>query len=202
MYRGIIQPVFLTEQINNQDPNERLRKLTSANVVIGLKFEMEDNRSLANQYYSQVVAMSQINMPEYQFAQNTLLGNSSLDLFIDEKIKPIAVINFEANGFSDYEAKIIANRIASLLIQSNQFTVLERAKMDDILKEQEFQLTDCTSNECVVEVGQLLGVQLMLAGSIGRFGNLNTIEKRIIDVQTGKIVRSASQEILGEKNYS
>ncbi|HDR05937.1 MAG TPA: DUF2380 domain-containing protein [Candidatus Marinimicrobia bacterium] len=129
-------------------------------------------------------------------------GNSSLDLFIDEKIQPIAVINFEANGFSDYEAKIIANRIASLLIQSNQFTVLERAKMDDILKEQEFQLTDCTSNECVVEVGQLLGVQLMLAGSIGRFGNLNTIEKRIIDVQTGKIVRSASQEILGEKNYS
>ncbi|HDR05943.1 MAG TPA: hypothetical protein ENN84_11970, partial [Candidatus Marinimicrobia bacterium] len=74
MYRGIIQPVFLTEQINNQDPNEWLRKLTSANVVIGLKFEMEDNRSLANQYYSQVVAMSQINMPEYQFAQNTLQG--------------------------------------------------------------------------------------------------------------------------------
>ena len=74
-----------------------------------------------------------------------------------------------------------------------------KAKMYEILEEQGFQLTGCVSSECVVEAGQLLGVQLMLAGSLGRFGNLNIIDLRIIDVETSAIIRSISHEFEGRK---
>ena len=70
--------------------------------------------------------------------------------------------------------------------------------MLQILQEQDFQMTGCTSDECAVEVGQLLGARLMLAGSIGRVGNTWTVEMRIIDVETGAVMKSASYDTRGE----
>ncbi|SVD57340.1 uncharacterized protein METZ01_LOCUS410194, partial [marine metagenome] len=43
----------------------------------------------------------------------------------------------------------------------------------------------CTSEECAVEVGQLLGVQNMIGGSIGRVGETFTLDVRMISVQSG-----------------
>jgi curli biogenesis system outer membrane secretion channel CsgG len=123
----------------------------------------------------------------------------SLDLTIDKDKKTIAVSDFEALGFNENELKLVTNKMTSLLIDKNLFTVLERAKMEEILNEQGFQLTGCVSNECVVEAGQILGVQLMLTGTIGRFGNLNVIDIRIVDVETSKIVKSISIEIEGPR---
>ena len=58
------------------------------------------------------------------------------------------------------------------------------AQMSQILEEQDFQLTGCTTNECAVEIGQLIGAQHMLDGSIGKFGTVYTIDMKIIDVDT------------------
>ena len=55
--------------------------------------------------------------------------------------------------------------------------------MGEVLKEQGFQQSCCTSNECVVEVGQLLGVQQMISGSIGKVGDIFTVSVRIIDIK-------------------
>jgi hypothetical protein len=57
--------------------------------------------------------------------------------------------------------------------------------MEEVLQEQGFQQTGCTSEECAVEVGQLLGVQNMIGGSIGRVGETFTIDVRMISVQSG-----------------
>ena len=67
-----------------------------------------------------------------------------------------------------------------------------------ILNEQNFQLTGCTSDEYTVEVGQLLGAQFMLAGSIGKIGSLYAVDLRIIDVEKGSITKSVSYDIQGE----
>jgi hypothetical protein len=63
--------------------------------------------------------------------------------------------------------------------------LVERGKMEEELQEQGFQQTGCTSEECAVEVGQLLGVQNMIGGSIGRVGETFTLDVRMISVQSG-----------------
>ena len=70
--------------------------------------------------------------------------------------------------------------------------------MQQILEEQNFQLTGCTSDECAVEIGQLLSVNTMVAGSIGKVGATFSIVVRIIDVQTGKIDRTIIRGYRGE----
>jgi hypothetical protein len=47
-------------------------------------------------------------------------------------------------------------------------------------------------------MGQLLGVDAMVIGSVGKVGKTYSVTVRMLDLQTGKIVHSASQYYKGE----
>ncbi len=128
-----------------------------------------------------------------------LIGLMSLPvLLIGQEKKTLAILDLDAIGVSAQEAQVLTNRLRSNLVNLGVYQVIDRGLMEQILLEQDFQMTGCTSNECAVEVGRLLGAQLMLAGSIGKIGFLFSMELRIIDVQTGGIIRSVSQDIEGD----
>ncbi|MBC8402784.1 MAG: PEGA domain-containing protein [Candidatus Marinimicrobia bacterium] len=113
-------------------------------------------------------------------------------------ITTIAVLDLEARGMSTSEAAILTDRLRSTLIKVGQYTVVDRANMEEVLTEQGFQQTGCTSDECVAEVGKLLGVQHMVSGSLGRFGKAYTIQLQILNVETGAIEQSSTYDYEGE----
>ena len=117
---------------------------------------------------------------------------------IDSLKKSIAVLNLDAYGISKNDALALTNRLTTELFKSNYFNVVERAKMEEILKEQGFQLSGCTTSECLVEAGKLLNVELMLGGSVSKLDNYYAIELRVIDVETGGILSVASVDIKGD----
>lgn len=118
-----------------------------------------------------------------------------------QRKKTIAVLNFVNSGGVDKdEISILTDRFNNFLVNTNIYKVLEREKMDAILKEQDFTMTDnCNSAECAVQIGQLLGMDQMIAGKIGKFGVMYTLDIRIIDVSTGEILRTKSENYKGEK---
>ncbi len=97
----------------------------------------------------------------------------------------VAVIDFDASGISQLEATSLTNRFRTAVGDVGVMRLVERGMMEEVLQEQGFQQTGCTSEECAVEVGQLLGVQNMIGGSIGRVGDTFTIDARMISVQSG-----------------
>ncbi|MBN2278941.1 MAG: hypothetical protein JXQ65_00010 [Candidatus Marinimicrobia bacterium] len=111
---------------------------------------------------------------------------------------PIAVLDFLSNGLSGQEAQALTDRFRNELFQYKNFDIMERAYMEEILDEQGFQLSGCTSDECVIEAGKLVGVEQMVGGSISRVGETFTIAARIISVETGKILNTASYDYTGE----
>ena len=121
----------------------------------------------------------------------------SLTRVYPQDLPVIAVLDFDALGISEQEAQVLTNRVRANLVRTGAYTVIDRGQMQGILEEQDFQQTGCVSDECAVEVGALLGASLMLAGSIGRFGSLWTIEMRIMDVATSRITKSASYDVQG-----
>ena len=74
----------------------------------------------------------------------------------------IAVLELEPVGLSHNEAQVLSNRLRTELFKTEKYTVLERDKMDEILIEQGFQLSGCTTNDCVIEAGKLIGVGQMI----------------------------------------
>jgi TolB-like protein len=104
----------------------------------------------------------------------------------------IAVTDLQAEGIEPSEARVITDRLCSELIATRAFTVLERGQMDEVLKEQGFQQSGCVSEDCMVEVGQVLGVSHIVAGRIGQIGRTITLGVRLVDVGTARIVQDIS----------
>ena len=106
----------------------------------------------------------------------------------------IALSDLAAQGVDASVSSIISDRLRNELFATGLFTVVERSQMQQILKEQGFQQSGCTSDACAVEVGQLLGVQYIAVGSVGLLGKTYTLNVRLIDVRTGQIIQSASED--------
>ena len=122
---------------------------------------------------------------------------SSASICLAQQSLTVAVLDFEGLGISQIESAVVTSRLRTELVVVGAITLIERGAMEQILTEQDFQLSGCTSNECAVEVGRLLNVSFMLAGTIGKIGSLYTIDTRIIDIETGSITGTLSRDYTG-----
>ena len=109
----------------------------------------------------------------------------------------IAVIEFEGKGVSQTEASALSDELEIHLSNIGGYIVIERSERGNILEEQGFQQTGCVSSECAVEVGKLLGSHLIVVGSISKVGSTFAVTAKIVDVQTGKITRTANYKYRG-----
>jgi len=112
--------------------------------------------------------------------------------------KYLAVLDLEAVGLSDTEAKVLTQRLTSKMIELSDYTIVERANIDKILKEQKFQHSGCTDSECAVEIGQLINADMTVIGTASKFGDTYTIDSRIINVESGEALYSASYTHTGK----
>ncbi len=110
----------------------------------------------------------------------------------------VAVHTLEAHGISEDEAATLTDVLRSKLMNTGKYEVMERSQMEAILEEQAFRYSgSCTDKECMVEMGQILGIQQIIAGSIGMLGKTYSINVRIISVETGKILNSVTHNYTG-----
>ena len=75
-----------------------------------------------------------------------------------------------------------------------KYQLAERILLKTVLEEQELQMSDITSAETAVKVGEIFNLEGILVGSMMKVGELITINARIIDVQSGEIAASGIVE--------
>lgn len=129
-----------------------------------------------------------------------ILGLLLFTGILNAQKKTVGVLELHGTGgITANECSALTNRFRAMLVQTESFIVLERDKMNDILKEQDFISSDnCNTAECAVQIGQLLGVEKMIAGDIGKVGNTYTIDMRLVEVKTSAIEKSVSNDFKGE----
>jgi len=124
-------------------------------------------------------------------------STSSVCAQVAEGKQTVAILEFEGRGISQLEAKTLTDRLMSEMVNTDAVIMVERNQMDEILNEQGFQQSGCTSSECAAEVGALLGVQNMVSGSFGKLGNSYTIDAKMFSVETGATIRTVSKTYKG-----
>jgi len=116
--------------------------------------------------------------------------------------KAMAVIDFEPINISPGEALALTERFRTEIQMIDTINVyIDRSSMEMVLLEQGFQQTGCSSDECAVEMGQMLGAEEIIVGSIGLIGSTYSVNIRSISVENGKINRTASRDFRGEIDY-
>ena len=121
----------------------------------------------------------------------------------------IAVMDFQNNSdwawWGDNLGKAAADELVTQLFKTGKFSVIERDKLQHVLDEQSLGASGAVQSSTAAKIGKVLGVQLILTGSITKFsiktisggisfvGGSYTKAESTVDV---RLINTATAEIL------
>jgi len=131
--------------------------------------------------------------------------------------KRVAVSRFEDRTGSGYHSlgEGVSDMLATALVKSGKFMVLERQEIDKVLQEQQFGQSFMVTPESAPKVGQVLGVELMVVGSVTEFGTKESsigaatsllgggitqkqaravVDIRLVNTNTGEVIAAETKE--------
>lgn len=119
----------------------------------------------------------------------------------------LAVVPFTATASSAEQSKAFGEYLTETIIGSisghpDKLKLFERTRMDAILKEHEFILTDLMKPAAALKIGQLAPIDAMLSGTYTKLKSYVEVSARIIDVSSGEITMSYVGRIKMNKNLS
>ena len=115
--------------------------------------------------------------------------------------KTVAVLYFDNNtGKTDYDplGKGIAAMMISDLSAVEEIQLVERERMQDLVKELEVQHTRYFDSTTAVKVGRMTGAEYIVVGSFAALQPKMRIDTRVVRVGTGEIVKTA--QVTGDED--
>jgi TolB-like protein len=108
--------------------------------------------------------------------------------------KTVAVLSFDNHtGKTDYDplGKGIASMMTTDLSSVDAIQLLERERLQDVIKEMDAQQTAYFDSSTAVRVGRMVGAQYIVTGAIAAVQPQIRLDTRVVRVETGEIVKTA-----------
>lgn len=115
--------------------------------------------------------------------------------------KTVAVLYFDNyTGKADYDplGKGIASMMISDLSAVQEIQLVERDRIQDLVKEMEVQHTKYFDSTTAVKVGRMTGAEYIVVGSFAALQPRMKIDTRVVRVETGAIVKTA--QVTGDED--
>jgi len=106
----------------------------------------------------------------------------------------LAVLDLSAVNVPDFYAGTVRDRIEVSLYKSNKIELLERNKVQLVLKEHNLISSACKDDSCAVQIGKFLSATHVIVGNV-TYLDKYTITLRVVDVSRGKIVYADSESV-------
>jgi len=113
-------------------------------------------------------------------------------------LRTVAILDFEGKGINLQEVQTLTERMRTEIGNTKAVRLIERKAIENIMAEQGLAQSGCVTDECAAEVGQLLGVQYMINGVLGKMGESYTIDAKMFSVETGETVQAVNTTYEGE----
>ena len=114
--------------------------------------------------------------------------------------KTVAVLSF-TNGSGDSQYDPLGKGIAAMMISDlsdvPSIQLVERERLSDITSELQLQQTRLVDPKTAASVGKLVGAEYVVTGAITALDPKVRLDTRVVNVETGKIVKAA--EVTGEQ---
>ncbi len=117
---------------------------------------------------------------------NSANTNQTIGIWKSASKLKVVVFDFDSS-YSESDGKTIAELFSVELVDRRVFMVLDRSQMKKIIDEQKLQLSGVTEEEKSIKVGQLLGANKIITGSILKIGGNYFITVKGIDVNSGSV---------------
>ena len=103
----------------------------------------------------------------------------------------IAVVHVSDNGLGI--ASLVIDEVEFNLVSTKRFTIVDRTTLDLIQEEQKLQMSGDVSDGDVVQIGELSGANVVIAGSVIKSDGSNRLSLKAMDVKTGRIITMARE---------
>ncbi|MBN1621982.1 MAG: hypothetical protein JW871_05265 [Endomicrobiales bacterium] len=117
----------------------------------------------------------------------------------DKEMVKLAVADFSGKNVSAAESSIASDFIRSNFIKNKSCKVVERSSMDTSLQKAKYKKKGCSEPDCGVKMGKILNVDQIVVGNISKLGKTYFITANLIEVKTGKILKSEEAEANNSK---
>jgi PBP1b-binding outer membrane lipoprotein LpoB len=92
-------------------------------------------------------------------------------------------------------AVFVMDEIEFQLLDSRKFEMVDRKMIDSIRSEQSFQASGEVSDDSAVSIGNMLGANIVITGTITGSADAQRLTLKALDVKTAKIVVMAREQI-------
>lgn len=118
-----------------------------------------------------------------------------------EDVVSVAVFPMSSSVLNEGEINALTDVLRSEIGKNKKYQVMERSQISQILNEQGFQQSGaCDETSCFVEMGQLLGANYIIIGNVGQVGKTYSVNARVVDIATSKIVKDVTKNHKGAKD--
>ncbi|MBL7847304.1 MAG: hypothetical protein JNL40_07540 [Cyclobacteriaceae bacterium] len=119
----------------------------------------------------------------------------------------LAVVPFTATAASTQASTQFGEYLTETVIgllgnHPDKVKLFERTRLDAILKEHEFILTDLMKPAAALKIGQLAPIDALLSGTYTKLKSYTDVSARLIDVASGEILVSYNGRIKMNKNLA
>ena len=97
-------------------------------------------------------------------------------------VPTIAVLDFNPIGLSALESQTLTQQFATEISNTGKAIIVDRQVINEILVDKGIESSECTSSECISEIGALLGAQLIMSGVIEKKRDNYTINVKTFEV--------------------
>lgn len=109
----------------------------------------------------------------------------------------VAFVGFDSGDISESGRLILSDLVRREIAIAPGFALVDRGNVELLLEEQELRLSEAFDAADPVRVGALTGAGSYIVGRIGLLGTLYIISLRMIDVKTGQVTRTVTEEFIG-----
>jgi len=103
----------------------------------------------------------------------------------------VAIMDLGMLDGSKAQGTALTNQLRTEVLKTGKVTLVDRSQMEAVLNEQALQQTGCTSQECAVDVGKILGIRKIVTGSVTKISDgLWQVSVQLTDVETAETVKA------------
>jgi len=191
-----VQQNFVTLRVEKPTLFEEEVKLALklAQEVIEKTYLIEGQKTSVNQSRVEVVRIigSDILLKILDKSHSFKPGDR-VQILLAKKI--IAIKDFEViMGRNKEVAKFVQEDVTTALVNSGQFNVVERLKLQSVLDELKLAQTGLIDPAGAKQIGKLLGAAIILTGTLAATGDEWNVNLRLINTETGLITAALNKK--------
>jgi TolB-like protein len=120
--------------------------------------------------------------------------NRACETLIYELPKRTTVAVLSVSSRDRNAAAFVMDEIEFQLVDSKEFVMVDRKTLDSVRSEQDFQTSGEVSDASAVSIGNMLGANIVITGTISGSGDTQRLTIKALDVKTAKIVTMAREQ--------